>query len=267
MRKRTDGFNSPASASRRSARKRPRDVSGSTSARRAAPASPRRVGQCFPGVRRVGPQGYIQARRSTARASTCSRTPTKKVSKGPARLVLLDPAEPSGTRQTRTAARTAVDSIFSPDSCSATRSATRRSRTSGTAAAPAFGSSNPVPQFRCFQSAQMGREGIVRRIEQVMSFVEYVASRGFAIVSHRRRPNDHQGMIGDQPSPRAMTSRCAPLDETALIMGTRGIDAFTSAIGQPRSCVWGPSRWFSQAGESHRPSCHTVARGQSSSVP
>ena len=77
----------------------------------------------------------------------------------------------------------------------------------------------------------------VRGVEYVMTFVEYIADRWRSAADLTTRRLDHnQCVVGDHKIGVA----CAPyaaFDEAARIVRARGVDTFTSSIGQTKRPV------------------------------
>ncbi len=107
-----------------------------------------------------------------------------------------------------------------------------------TAAGAAFGSADPSAQLRHFETGDERGETGIRRIEEMMAFVEDIAHAPLGLCIGRlvhdpipRRLRDDECVIGDDDLRMPRTPDGA-LDETLAIMRTRRVDAFAAPVGQ-----------------------------------
>ncbi len=107
-----------------------------------------------------------------------------------------------------------------------------------TAAGARFRPANPAAQIGHLGAGKNRRKSRIRRIEQMMAFVEHITHAPFrrrVVGFVQRKPvacglRDHQRMIGnhDGRMPRAPDRA---LDETGAVMRARRIDAFAAPVG------------------------------------
>ena len=188
---------------------------------------PRRLGQRFRRIGRIGLEAVSEVGRRLARRHVSAHGGEERL-QGSARLVPPDSLKPSGVRQRGRGAhsrRQGLPARFVPGD-----QIDHAALETPGAAPTAFGASDPAPQFRRLPAAQMGGEGVVGRIEQMMSLVEHVAGGTVAVVPRHRRPDHHQGVVGDHEV-RVPRLPLRDLDETAAVVRARGIDTLAPAVG------------------------------------
>ncbi len=106
------------------------------------------------------------------------------------------------------------------------------------AARTAFGSTDPTPQILHLDAGEQRRETGIRRVKQVMTFVEDVAYAPFrwrvgGLVDAQpilRRLGDDERMVGDDDG-RVARAADSALDEADAVMRAGGIDAFAAPVG------------------------------------
>ena len=117
------------------------------------------------------------------------------------------------------------DQVFDP--------AAQAARAAGIAAPPRFRPQQPASQLERLFAGEVGGEGAVRRIEEVVALVEHVAGRHAAFVAgaegRARRLHHEQRVVGNHHvgPPRLAL---ALLDEAAAVVGAGAVDALAPAV-------------------------------------
>ena len=112
-------------------------------------------------------------------------------------------------------------------------------RAAGIAAAPRFRPEQPAPQFERLFAGEMGGEGAVRRVEEMVPLVEHVAGRHAPLVAgaedRARRLHHEQRVVGDHHV-RPPRLALALLDEAATVVGAGAVDALAAPGPRGRGC-------------------------------
>ena len=113
----------------------------------------------------------------------------------------------------------------------------------------ALGAEQPAAQLGGLQPGQLGGEGAVGGVEQVVALVEHVAGRHGAVVQpapgglrHHQRVVGHHQLGGAGAADRV-------LDEAAPPVRAGGVDALAAPVGEAQRCMRGAEQFGEPAGQ------------------